>query len=511
MAQGYPNIAATDLVSASRNNILARDEAIKSSFAGTTYPTTELAIGMFCYRTDLQKIYVLESTGPSVWREIAFAQGLGTAAFATVGTSGNTVPLNSSANTWSAIQTFAAGVNLQTQALVGNAGSIQLDADLRLNANSGRDINFLIDSASKAKIFADGGFTVGGPVGGSKGAGSFNAPSIYRNGVLLGSASIVDTGAGAAQVPLNSNLGALAYLASLGFANISAGAIANQAEAEAGTANNKLMTPLTTAQAIAMLGSSSSQTFTSNGTWNKPATGTFAFIRLWGGGGGGGGSNTTNTGGGGGGGACTELLILLADLNATEAVVIGAGGLGKTGVSHGVGQQGGITSFGDFIYAHGGGGGGVGSSLSAGPGGGGGGSNGGVPGNPYLPTDYTGGVGTGNGGLGGGLDGGGMRNGQMVVAGINGGQYGSYGSYNYSGADYSPPPALKGGGGGSGATNTGTPVPGGTSRSGGAGGRGRYSGGPATNGAVPGGGGGGGGSGNDAGNGGAGKVAVYVF
>jgi hypothetical protein len=49
----------------------------------------------------------------------------------------------------------------------------------------------------------------------------------------------------------NLGLGALALLNALGFANIDPAAIASQADAVAGTADNKLMTPLKVAQAVA--------------------------------------------------------------------------------------------------------------------------------------------------------------------------------------------------------------------------------------------------------------------
>lgn len=69
--QTYNAIAATDFLSDSRQNIADRDDSIKSSFSGTVFPTTSLLVGMKCYRTDLKKLYVLTSTGPDVWIELA--------------------------------------------------------------------------------------------------------------------------------------------------------------------------------------------------------------------------------------------------------------------------------------------------------------------------------------------------------------------------------------------------------------------------------------------------------
>lgn len=69
MAQTYNTIASTDTLSASRQVILDRDDAIKSSFSGTAFPTTNLLVGMLCYRTDLTKLYQLKDTTPT-WIEI---------------------------------------------------------------------------------------------------------------------------------------------------------------------------------------------------------------------------------------------------------------------------------------------------------------------------------------------------------------------------------------------------------------------------------------------------------
>ena len=67
MAQLWDNILPSETLRDSRQQILNRDEAVKSQFSGSAFPTTDLVIGMPCYRTDLQRLYYLESTGPSVW------------------------------------------------------------------------------------------------------------------------------------------------------------------------------------------------------------------------------------------------------------------------------------------------------------------------------------------------------------------------------------------------------------------------------------------------------------
>lgn len=67
MAQTWTDIAETDQLVDSRAIILARDETLKSNFSGTAFPTTDLVVGMKCYRSDEGKMYTLISTGPSVW------------------------------------------------------------------------------------------------------------------------------------------------------------------------------------------------------------------------------------------------------------------------------------------------------------------------------------------------------------------------------------------------------------------------------------------------------------
>ena len=47
--------------------LLNNDQTALSCSSGTVFPTTNLLIGMLCYRTDQSKLYELTSTGPSVW------------------------------------------------------------------------------------------------------------------------------------------------------------------------------------------------------------------------------------------------------------------------------------------------------------------------------------------------------------------------------------------------------------------------------------------------------------
>ncbi len=93
------------------------------------------------------------------------------------------------------------------------------------------------------------------------------------------------------------------------------------------------------------------ESFTTPGTytWHKPSTASFLLVLCYGGGGGGFWASTGSTGGGGG--ACTKIWLRTSELNDTETVVVGAGGLGGKGTDLGVTRaatSGGTSSFGSY-------------------------------------------------------------------------------------------------------------------------------------------------------------------
>ena len=117
---------------------------------------------------------------------------------------------------------------------------------------------------------------------------------------------------------------------------------ATVAEALAGTATDKVMSPARVAQ---VAGKHYWQ-FTASGTWTKPAglpDDTMVTVEAWAGGQGGGNNNNSR---GGEGGGYSIAMFRLGDLPATVPIVVGAGGAGGSGV---VGAAGGSTTFGSLL------------------------------------------------------------------------------------------------------------------------------------------------------------------
>lgn len=258
-----------------------------------------------------------------------------------------------------------------------------------------------------------------------------------------------------------------------------------QAEAEDGVDNTTPMTPLRVSQAITALSSSVRyQVFTASGTWTKPtgiSANTLVIVHAWGGGGAGGdslGNVSAGTGGGGGGGEFFEFMFLASDLGATEAVVVGSGGVAVSGAAGNAGAS--STFAGKTAW---GGAGGASRASS----------------NPFANGGAGGGYYSIGGGPAGGVDGGGASNGDAWTGG-GGGSAGNSGGY-----------ATNGGGGGGGASPSSGVGPGGISTRGGNGGAGANNT-NAVSGSAPGG--GGGGCSNSSGlpgNGARGEVRIWTI
>jgi hypothetical protein len=108
--------------------------------------------------------------------------------------------------------------------------------------------------------------------------------------------------------------------------------LATQAEVDAGTDAERIVTPATLGDVLAAGGLIDQQVFTANGTWTKPAGCKLVEVHAVGGGGGGAGAGITGSvfrfGGGGGGGGYSSGYWLASGWGATVTVVIGSGGAG---------------------------------------------------------------------------------------------------------------------------------------------------------------------------------------
>jgi hypothetical protein len=383
--------------------------------------------------------------------------------------------LLASANTWTALNTFSAGVSVSgTQT---NSGAI--------NEAKGSDIA----SAATTDIGASAGNFV-------EVTGTTTITALGT--VQAGTRRIVRfTGI----LTLTHNATSLSLPTS---ANITTAA-GDTAEFVSNGSGNWVCVDYTRKSGASLINSSIDiQTFNSSGTWTKPAGFSSASKVL---------VQNCRAGGGGGGGAYAELWLTLSQLAGTETVTVGAGGAAVS-ADDTVGNVGGNTTFGSFLTAYGGGGGG--RRTNNGFGGGGGGltsvgidgvtsGNGGTPlggaagasSNPGVASNFGGGGGGGANAQVGGYSVNGGGGGGSGQAGANGGSGG--GSF------------MGGGGGGGGASSAGNTGVGGTSVGGGNGGQGNTTQtGNATAGSQPGGGGGGAFTGNS-GAGGDGRVLVTVF
>lgn len=251
-------------------------------------------------------------------------------------------------------------------------------------------------------------------------------------------------------------------------------------------------------------GAATFQSFTSLGTatWNKPASGSIAYVECWGGGGSGARHATAAAKkGGGGGGGYSNGWFPLAALPASVTVTVGAGGAAVSSNTNGT--VGGNSSFGTYLVGYGGGGGGISSS---GGGGGGGLLSAGstpTPGQPLILTAIYNDVfhyaGNGADCISNGWSG---CNDYAPSEGVH---HGGGGGSGGTAATLAGASSVYGGGGGGGRVSS-TNGAGGTSLAGGAGGAGGT---PGIDGQQPGG--GGGGSSTTSGKGGDGQCNVTVF
>ncbi len=86
--QNFTIIPSSETLTNSLSPLLNNDKTALSNSSGTAFPTTELLIGMKCWRTDQQKLYVLTNAAPATWILLAdLSSGSTTVAAAIAATS----------------------------------------------------------------------------------------------------------------------------------------------------------------------------------------------------------------------------------------------------------------------------------------------------------------------------------------------------------------------------------------------------------------------------------------
>jgi hypothetical protein len=76
--QSFSPLPTSDVMKDTLPKIDDNIKTVMSRSSGVAFPTTNLQVGMQCYRTDLGLTYALTSTGPDVWKqEAAGAKGGG--------------------------------------------------------------------------------------------------------------------------------------------------------------------------------------------------------------------------------------------------------------------------------------------------------------------------------------------------------------------------------------------------------------------------------------------------
>lgn len=209
MTQYYQDIAETDTLKDSREVINRRDEALKSNNSGTAFPTTDLIIGMTCYRTDeaLKGLYVLSQITPSVvWRRIPDGNpvdvSLGGTGAQTASDARNNLGLGSCA-VESVLPVNKGGTSGTTQATARTGIGINLDVtNAVLPVSSGGTGQNTLAEFRQLLNIPEGNVAVGNydvlPV--SVGGTGSTTASGARNNLGLGTASQYNVGSGASNV-----------------------------------------------------------------------------------------------------------------------------------------------------------------------------------------------------------------------------------------------------------------------------------------------------------------------
>jgi hypothetical protein len=137
--QNYTEIASSLTLTASRSYLLNNDKSILSCFSGTAYPTTNLQVGMLCFRADSGKLFQLTDAANKTWVEIADTkQNITQAVNDKLSLSGGTVSgvTRFSANIESSSKTTGSAIITGGLGVSGNIYASGIYADLKGNADT---------------------------------------------------------------------------------------------------------------------------------------------------------------------------------------------------------------------------------------------------------------------------------------------------------------------------------------------------------------------------------------
>jgi hypothetical protein len=88
--QNFTTIPSSETLTNSLSPLLNNDRTALSNSSGSAFPTTELQVGMKCWRADQQKLYLLTSASPATWVLLAdLSSGSANLALATLAQSAN--------------------------------------------------------------------------------------------------------------------------------------------------------------------------------------------------------------------------------------------------------------------------------------------------------------------------------------------------------------------------------------------------------------------------------------
>lgn len=126
---------------------------------------------------------------------------LGNAANKNTGTSGDTIPKNDTANTFSGLQRIQAAAGLQNGLSIGS--STAGGHDFRILQKRVGELTITDETASVEIASVKDGLVVGAPTGGDQGASTVNATQYFRDGIAFVDALLVDFISGHFELPVN--------------------------------------------------------------------------------------------------------------------------------------------------------------------------------------------------------------------------------------------------------------------------------------------------------------------